>query len=731
MSSILIMAFDCSHCDKSFTKRWNRTRHEFRIHGVETQSIPCYFCHEVFTDLAVMRQHAVNHVPNTRFTLLEDFFEKVICTYTYTPTKIQDNVAELIRNLRRDVNSVLKFELLRNTCMKAAIVFHLGFIKDVTNENGAYDRIEHCVRLAYAEIDHLSELRAFVANSVKNVEKRILDFVESGSGWILEEIQRIDLCTLRCPPLSGSCNLLSVEAVSDLRNLHPAAGLTKLDCFQRCIALAFVGDEDPKSLEHFIRTRFDYGQEGAITIKKIALFEKRNPGLDLSINVIFYDGKESYPVYRSKNNGTNSINLLLFQKMIKDELVGHYLWIKDVDKFLRKSYRGESGNLSYQKGQRCPNCLSFFYYNRGLKAHSLLCNEFKTQKVIVPNKEDKLQFDRKTKCIKVPIVIFFDFEAVNKKTEKCSSCSQDSCVHRTVSIAEQVPSCYSIIAVSREGELLWQETYSGYDAAEHFVTSLLKMESEFLQHIKQNLDMVWTNENEDSFNETDECHICRKTIENGEKVRDHDHLTGEFIGAAHNSCNFARREVCKIPVYCHNFEGYDSHFIVHAIPKGEEIWKIEALPSNGERLKTLTINNYHFVDTFDFLQGSLNNLVASLPPTHPFKILDQSQLYKQEDKKLKNLLLKKGVYCYEWATSLEKLQKTKKIPPIGSFFSHLSNKELSLEEYNHALEVFADMKCENMLDYTLSYCLLDTHLLAEVFFRFREEIQKETELDCW
>ena len=59
------------------------------------------------------------------------------------------------------------------------------------------------------------------------------------------------------------------------------------------------------------------------------------------------------------------------------------------------------------------------------------------------------------------------------------------------------------------------------------------------------------------------CHICNKPFlpDNSDKVRDHDHVTGEFRGAANKNCNLALRRTCRIPVFFHNFRGYDSHFI--------------------------------------------------------------------------------------------------------------------------------------------------------------------------
>ena len=57
------------------------------------------------------------------------------------------------------------------------------------------------------------------------------------------------------------------------------------------------------------------------------------------------------------------------------------------------------------------------------------------------------------------------------------------------------------------------------------------------KHFNKNL--IMTEEEEDLFQKSNNCWICKKRIDNDEeKVRDHCHLTGKFRGAAHKSCNF-------------------------------------------------------------------------------------------------------------------------------------------------------------------------------------------------
>lgn len=49
------------------------------------------------------------------------------------------------------------------------------------------------------------------------------------------------------------------------------------------------------------------------------------------------------------------------------------------------------------------------------------------------------------------------------------------------------------------------------------------------------------------------------------RVRDHNHLTGKFRGAAHQKCNLNYIHSRMISVVFHNFSGYDGDFIIKNI----------------------------------------------------------------------------------------------------------------------------------------------------------------------
>ena len=77
-----------------------------------------------------------------------------------------------------------------------------------------------------------------------------------------------------------------------------------------------------------------------------------------------------------------------------------------------------------------------------------------------------------------------------------------------------------------------------------------------------------TEEEEDLFQKSNNCWICKKLIDNDEdKVRDHCHVTGKFRGAAHKSYNLNFKLTKNVPVIFHNFRGYDSHLIFNEFDK--------------------------------------------------------------------------------------------------------------------------------------------------------------------
>ena len=98
--------------------------------------------------------------------------------------------------------------------------------------------------------------------------------------------------------------------------------------------------------------------------------------------------------------------------------------------------------------------------------------------------------------------------------------------------------------------------YRGENAAYKFIKAILE-EYKYCKKIMKeyfNKNLIMTEEEEDLFQKSNNCWICKKLISNDEdKVRDHCHITGKVRGAAHRNCN-VNFQFIKVPVIFHNLK---------------------------------------------------------------------------------------------------------------------------------------------------------------------------------
>ena len=107
-----------------------------------------------------------------------------------------------------------------------------------------------------------------------------------------------------------------------------------------------------------------------------------------------------------------------------------------------------------------------------------------------------------------------------------------------------------------------------------------------------------------------------------------------------------------------------------------------------------------------------------------------SNTYKfcNEDLNKFALLLRKGVYPYEYMDSWEKFNE-ESLPDKKYFYSKLNKENITDEEYAHALKVWKVFKILNLGEYHDLYVQSDTLLLADVFENFRDKCIEIYELD--
>ena len=203
-----------------------------------------------------------------------------------------------------------------------------------------------------------------------------------------------------------------------------------------------------------------------------------------------------------------------------------------------------------------------------------------------------------------------------------------------------------------------------------FVNEMIKLENKMNFYFKNTKkDIVMSQEDEEKYKNNNICYFCEQEILDNTKVRDHCHLTGDYRGPAHYNCNInvKQKQSNFIPILFHNFSNYDCHlFFKTLIDKKPDNINLSVIPKTNEEYISVTYGCLRFVDSYRFLQDSLDNLVKTLNEDD-FKIL------KKEFPDNWELLNKKLAYPYEYFKNLEDYNKDISTLTKQDYFSKLKN----------------------------------------------------------
>ena len=258
--------------------------------------------------------------------------------------------------------------------------------------------------------------------------------------------------------------------------------------------------------------------------------------------------------------------------------------------------------------------------------------------------------------------------------------------------------------------------------------------------------MEITEEEQVAFDVASSCWICGGETVDGDvdrrKVRDHCHLSGKYRGAAHNKCNLPLKEDKTIPVAFHNGHGYDFHLFVRSlgrvdghirtiaknseqyisVDKSVHVGEKTVVDDGGNSETTKNTWKIRFIDSYGFLQASLENLVKNFPK-EKFKMLGEVFEGEKFD-----LVLRKGVFLYEWFDDIRNLDETE-FPLKEAFYSSLTGEGVSVEEYEHGQNVKEKLDLKTMRDYLDFYCRVDVLQLADIMEYQRDRLMCTHGLD--
>ena len=290
-----------------------------------------------------------------------------------------------------------------------------------------------------------------------------------------------------------------------------------------------------------------------------------------------------------------------------------------------------------------------------------------------------------------------------------------------------------------------------------------------------------TNNGKYSYNRCNKCHLCNVEFDKGTnnsnlfEVKDFCYYTGDYRGAAHNKCSKKCDEEREIPIVFHNGSNYDYHFIINELAKSVD--GLNCIGENSEKYITFkallnkqcssdkkVTYKLKFIDSFRFTFDSLENLVDNLTELNKCKeCKKECTNYKRQSRvlvyrcdkckkrsykpiddlieKCSNvysmcngdldkflLLLRKGVYPYEYIDSWSRYNETQNAP-FEKYYSKLDLKNITKEDYIHSQKVWNTFKIKDIGEYNDLYVRSDALQLADVFENFRNMCLKIYELD--
>ena len=638
------------------------------------------------------------------------------------------DILHTLKEVEDDVSSLLKEEIEKHHGIKWYLVLEARYTK--MQEADVWVNMERPHHSETILTVHEDDVAAHMAEAMQQIHRQADEFEAQGSGWSLEQVLRVDVHTAAFTPLQGSSyiatpqSLLGKRAIVNVQNHDD----------EKCILWSILAHFHPaeRNGERVGKYR-PYEDELDMTgvsyptpLQDIGKIESQN---NLTINVFGYDKKDQiYPLRVHGDTKERHVNLLMIKEESPeddDEINQHYCLIRNFSRLM--------GQRTRHKAQEyyCYNCLHGFSSKDRLNNHRKLCTKQKAQRFDFPKEDTKTKFKNYQNKLKVPFVIYCDFECCTSKIQPCQNQRESN----TEAYQHHEPSGFCLMRVCDNPDFNQPPiVYRGDNVVDTFFETLLQVEEEIKDVLKTPKPMDMTRQDWIDFGRANQCHICNKALPAMERVRDHDHLTGKYRGAAHNVCNLnykfekssqKKKDSFIIPVVFHNLRGYDGHLLMQSLGKYQDR-RLSCIPTNTQRYISFSSESLRFIDSCQFMAASLEKLVQNLADEGKVKF--QHLLKHEQDPKRHELMLRKGVYPYDYVDSPAKFDETE-LPPAEEFYSILNEEAISAEDYTHAQNVWDQFGCATLGDYHDVYLRSDVLLLADVFENFRAVAMQTYGLD--
>ncbi|KAL9951857.1 hypothetical protein ACROYT_G044596 [Oculina patagonica] len=585
--------------------------------------------------------------------------------------KTKSKFVDLVKNEIRDLKSA-----------KVSFEIKIMFTKE-NFETGVTQEMEHYFKEKQPHVfneHNKNQIKQEVERFIERSKGQIEAWSERGSGWVFERITVAYVNVARYQPLRGGtylplpANLAKKKAIINVQNRDN-------ECLKWALRAALFPPSDGKNPQRTSKYPVNDGvnYEGIVfptPVKQIDKLEAQNS--NLAINVFGWEDNLVI-VHRisKKEKNIPRINLML----IESGLIQHYCYVKrmrapyviyaDFEALVRKisgcELGPESKQKSYTEKTEQHEACGFAYTvvrSDGRNKRPVVYRGENAVEVFLNCLQEEEKTIRNSLSLPKPLVMTsVDWEKFKNATD-CHICEKSLIKDYFL---DSLP-----VWKSEEGS---EYTYDGQWHKKCFYNAKKEHDSSFLM-----LKRLTEEEHKEAAEEQDDCLCCGQPLLRQnfrDAVKDHCHITGKYRGAAHNACNLKMRikpKTDQMPVVFHNLRGYDAHHLMQAMSKLSQATQkeVKCVANNMEKYITFSFGGLRFIDSLNFLQGSLDSLLS---------------------------------------------------------YSKLNDDHITDEEYDHAKRVWEAFGCKTLGDYHDLYVQTDVALLADVFENFRKICLEQYRLD--
>ena len=236
----------CLYCNKNFVQRCHLLRHIKKQHPekVVEERLECQLCHQTFKRRDNLNYHerlcqfqkfgkrvSINQVgggqPKRKrmdnvesdFNALDhttDHFIKDLTQFVQTPETIIDVLKDNIKKL----GSIIEVELERKRSLKIVVALHTTFHQ--ATDPSFLSEPPPVFKTTPMEVLASTDIEEVLQIITEELLKKIDDFEERGSGWVLHELSRLDLHTYVYDPLRASTY---IPVPDDLKAKHAVVNI--------------------------------------------------------------------------------------------------------------------------------------------------------------------------------------------------------------------------------------------------------------------------------------------------------------------------------------------------------------------------------------------------------------------------------------------------------------------------------------------------------------------------